>query len=305
MAPDAGFESAGLLGLGNMGAALAQRLLAQGTALHVYDPNHAALARAASLGAVVHGSCQSVADAAAIVIGCVASVSISADVAAQAAAGSAIRCYVEMSTIGPDAARSLDSVMTKKSIGFIDAAISGGAAAAIDGSLAIMVAGRPQPLSEVRSLLGRISERIFVIGDEPGQAQSMKLINNLLAAANMANAFEALVLGVKLGLEPAQMVRVINAGSGRSMALVERRVAAILSRRFDSGPKIALLHKDIGLALEVAGAAGFPLAQAPALTGAATLWQRAVERGMESEDVTALIRLVEDAAGVVVAARPA
>jgi 3-hydroxyisobutyrate dehydrogenase-like beta-hydroxyacid dehydrogenase len=287
-----------------MGSALAQRLLSQAVQLHVYDPNRAAVEVAASLGAAAHASCRSVADTAAILIACVASVPVSADVAAKAAEGAKIRYYVEMSTIGPEAARALDSLMAARSIGFIDAAVSGGAAAAVEGTLAIMVAGQPKSINEVRAVLGRISDRIFVIGNLAGQAQSMKLINNLLAAANMANAFEALVLGVKLGLEPAQMASVINAGSGRSMALADRRVHAILSRRFDSGPKIALLHKDIGLALEVARAAGFPLEAAPSLAGAATLWQRAISKGMGAQDVTALIRIVEDAANVVVAAAP-
>jgi 3-hydroxyisobutyrate dehydrogenase len=293
-------QSIGLLGLGNMGLALARRLLGQGATLHVYDPNRQALDRAQALGAIAHGSCRAVGDTAQILIACVPTVDISADVATQAAAGTAVRYYVEMSTIGPDAATALERLLGTKSIGFIDAAVSGGAEAAIAGTLAIMVAGRPESVSAVRTVLDRISGQVFVIGERAGQAQAMKLVNNLLAAANMANAFEALVLGVKLGLDPATMVTVINAGSGRSMALVERRSRAILSGRFDSGPKIALLHKDIGLALEAAQASGFPLAHAPSLMGAATLWQRAVAQGMAADDVSALIRVVENAAGAVV-----
>jgi 3-hydroxyisobutyrate dehydrogenase len=292
----------GLLGLGNMGFALAQRLLSQGARLHVYDPDQPTMLRAQSLGAIAHSSCRAVADEAGVVLACVPTVEISAAVAAQAATGAAIRHYIEMSTIGPDAARSLQEICDANAIGFIDAAVSGGAASANAGTLAIMVSGRAACLVAVRTVLERISSRIFVIGEQAGQAQSMKLINNLLAAANMANAFEALVLGVKLGLDATTMVQVINAGSGRSMALADRRVNAIMSRRFDSGPKIALLHKDIGLAFDVARAHGFPLAATPSLTGAASLWERAAARGMAEEDVTALIRVVEDASGVVVEA---
>src|ERR1700743_1270874 len=97
-------EPVGLLGLGNMGSALAQRLLSQQTPLHVYDPSPNALQTAVSRGAVAHGSALSVANAVPLVITCVASVEISAQIAVQVAEGSRIRCYLEMSTIGPDAA---------------------------------------------------------------------------------------------------------------------------------------------------------------------------------------------------------
>src|SRR3546814_2897009 len=128
----------------------------------------------------------------------------------------------------------------------------------------------------------------------------MKLINNIVAAANRASAFEALVLGRKLGLDGAEMINVLNAGSARSMALVERRASAILSGQFDSGPRIGLLHKDVQLALDAATEVGLSLKAIPTLDGAAQLWAEAERLGMAGQDVSALIRVVEERAGVTV-----
>lgn len=293
---------AGFIGLGNMGGAIAERLLHQQVELAVFDPDPAAMARAVALGAVAHDSTASVADSAGIVFACLPTAAIAASVASAATGRRAVRHYVEMSTIGPQAAIETAAALARSGVAFVDAAVSGGAAAALAGTLSILTAGDAAAIAAVGEVLGRISRRIFPIGPRPGQAQAMKLINNLLAAANMANSFEALAIGTSFGLAPEIMVDVINASSGRNTGLVDRRVAAILSRRFDSGPRIALLTKDIELAFEQAKNAGFPLEAAPALTGMAELWRRAVAAGMANDDVSALIRVVEQAAGVEVVA---
>lgn len=295
---------AGLIGLGNMGGAIAERWLRQGVDLHVCDLDSAARERARDLGAIVHASPRAVADAVAIVVGCLPTVAAARHVllgGGGIAEGAAVRHYVEMSTIGPGAARDHAEALAKTGRGFVDAAVSGGSAAAIAGTIAIMASGADDALAEAEPLFARLTDRLFVVGAKPGQAQAMKLVNNLLAAANMATSFEALTLGVKMGLDPATMVEVINAGSGRNTGLVDRRVAAILSRRFDSGPKIALLAKDIDLAFGHARDCGFPAEAMPALQGMGRLWRQAVEAGMADDDVSALIQVVERAAGVTVA----
>jgi len=292
---------AGLIGLGNMGGAIAERLLGQGVTLHVCDLDPVALDRARLLGAIVHPTPQAVADTVSTVIGCLPTVPAARHVLLGPdgiVGGAAVRYYAEMSTIGPAAARDHAAAAADKGCHFIDAAVSGGSAAALGGTLAIMASGDPAGMQNVQPLFTRLTDRLFIVGDSPGQAQAMKLVNNLLAAANMATSFEALTFGVSLGLNPAIMVDVINAGSGRNTGLVDRRVAAILSRRFDSGPKIALLAKDIDLAFGEAKACGFPLDAMPALQGMSQLWQRAVDAGMASDDVSALIQIVERAAGV-------
>jgi 3-hydroxyisobutyrate dehydrogenase len=296
---------AGFIGLGNMGGAIAARLLGQGVALHVHDPSPDAAARAFALGATVHPSPRAVGDHADVVFGCLPTVAIANQALHGpdgAAKGSALKVYVEMSTVGPDAAALQASSLARVTIGFVDAAVSGGAAAALSGTLAIMISAPEAQVASVRPLLSKISDRIFVVGERPGQGQTMKLINNLLAAANMANSFEALALGVKLGLEPESMVEVINAGSGKNTGLVDRRVNAILTRGFDSGPKIALLGKDIELALEQARRLAIEPRDLPALFGMASVWAAAMSEGMAGDDVSALMLVIEKRLNVIVEA---
>jgi 3-hydroxyisobutyrate dehydrogenase-like beta-hydroxyacid dehydrogenase len=143
-----------------------------------------------------------------------------------------------------------------------------------------------------------ISSRIFVIGDAPGAAQKMKLVNNLLAAANMATSFEALALGVKLGLPASTIIDVVRASSGQNTGMDAKKVDAILSGRFAGLGAISLLEKDIALAFEAAREAGFPLSELRAFDGMAKLWRAACDQGLAAEDVSALIKVIERAADV-------
>ena len=291
---------AGMIGLGNMGGAIAQRLLEQGVELYVCDLDHHACERVKSLGAIICDTPRSVADHAETVIGCLPTVNAARQVldGDEGVLGGGIKHYIEMSTIGPASASEHAAMSEVKNCAFIDAAVSGGRGAALSGDLVIMLASAPKALTETRPLIETLSSRYFLVGDLPGQAQAMKLVNNLLAAANMATSFEALALGVAMGLAPEKIAEIVNVSSGKNTGMVDRRIDAILSRKFDSGPKIGLLLKDIELAFSHAAKIGFPMGAAPALSGMADLWQRAADADMETQDVSALIQIVEDAANV-------
>jgi 3-hydroxyisobutyrate dehydrogenase len=298
-------ESVGFIGLGNMGAPIAERLVAAGMKVHVHDLDAQAAARLAQLGAIVESSAKAVADAALTVCTCLPSIKASGSAVFGAngvSAGQRIRYYVEMSTVGPHAVRAAEARLAERRIATLDAPVSGGAAGARAGTLAIMIAGSQEVRDAVRPILAAISSRIFEIGDAPGQAQTMKLVNNLLAAANMATSFEALALGTKLGLSPSKIVEVVNASSGRNSGMEDRKTGPILARRFEGLGAIALLEKDIGLAFDMARDAGFPVSALNAFTGMAKLWNAAVAQGMAGEDVTALIKVIERAAGIEVRA---
>lgn len=303
----AGLAKVGFIGLGNMGGAIAERLLRSGAvSLHVFDRDAAVRERLASLGAVAHTSSRAVADAATLVFACLPSVQACRATWFEeggVVGGQAVRCCVEMSTIGPAAMREIASRLETGGLAVLDAPVSGGAAGALKGTLAIMVSGTAAAREAAAPVLAALSPKVFTISDRAGDAQTMKLVNNLLAAANMATSFEALVMGVKLGLKPETIVEVVNAGSGRNTGMDDRKTGAILSRRFEGLGKIALLEKDIGLAFEVAREAGFPLDAAPAFAGMARLWERAVEQGMAGEDVSALVKVVERQASVEVRGR--
>ena len=292
---------AGLIGLGNMGGAIAERLVDRGVELHVHDLDAAAAERLGARGARMHPSARSVADAAEIVCTCLPTVEASRAVVLGddgLGRGRRIRWFVEMSTVGAAAVSAFAEHLAHRRVGTLDAPVSGGASGARGGSLTIMTAGPPEVREAVAPLLAFLASRVFVIGDAPGAAQTMKLVNNVLAAANIANAFEAVVLGVKLGLPPATIVEVIGASSGGNAAMVMKKLTTALARRFTGGGKIAVLDKDVSLALAEARQAGLPLSAMSGLVGAAKDWQAAVSEGMAQDDTSALIRFIEKAAGV-------
>ena len=101
--------------------------------------------------------------------------------------------------------------------------------------------------------------KVFYLGEKPGLGQMMKLANNLLSATAMAISCEAMVMGVKAGLDPRVMVDVINAGSGRNSATQEKFPRSILPRTFDYGFATGLMYKDVKLCLEEAQALGVPM----------------------------------------------
>lgn len=298
-------DNVGLVGLGNMGGAIADRLLARGVRLHVCDLDPSAVDRVASAGAIGHQSVGALAKQVSILMACLPTVPAAASIAAEMRADAAVTCYVEMSTIGPQAAQDEAHKLDRNGIGFVDAPVSGGAEAARQGMLSIMVASGDAELNDVLPILKCLSDKIFRVDSVPGKGQAMKLVNNFLAAANMATSFEALALGVKFGLEPAMMANILRQSSGNNTGLIERRINPILARRFDSGPKLALLQKDVALAVDCAREYGIAIDSLPALAGTAELWAQSGREDMAGEDVCTLIRLVERALDVEVSAKTA
>jgi 3-hydroxyisobutyrate dehydrogenase-like beta-hydroxyacid dehydrogenase len=164
----------------------------------------------------------------------------------------------------------------------------------VKGTLAVMVAC-PKPLyAELEPMLRHIG-KVFFIGERPGMGQTMKLANNLLSATATAATAEALVFGVKAGLDPAVMCDVINAGSGRNTASQDKFPNQVLTRKFNHGFATGLMYKDVRLCLEEAEAAGVPM---PVSTGVRAIWARANDELGAGSDLTALVQLLERAAGV-------
>jgi 3-hydroxyisobutyrate dehydrogenase-like beta-hydroxyacid dehydrogenase len=290
----------GFLGLGQMGAAIAERLMDAGARLHVFDPNPVAMAPFVLLGAVDHGTPRGVADAASIVFACLPNAATSHAVAAEVAHGKALRVYVEMSTIGSRAMQAIADSLRARDITLIDCPISGGPKGARAGTLSVIAAGPEAALAQVRPWLERIGSAVFVMGETPGQAQLMKLVNNLISAANLATAFEALVLGAKGGLDPDLMVQVINVSTGRNSATLDKVPRAVLPGTFDYGAKLSTMYKDVAQGLDEAHALGVPMWTHETV---AQLWRLGVQQGMGDQDFTSLIKLMEGWAGVEVRSR--
>lgn len=168
------------------------------------------------------------------------------------------------------------------------------------GTLALMVSGSRTEFDIVDPVLQILGRTVFV-GESPGAAQTMKLVNNMLAATALAATAEAMVMGVRAGLDPAVMIDVLNASSGGTHASRDKFPRAVLPRTFDYGFATGLMVKDIRLYLEEAHILGVPT---EIVDGIARCWETTVaEEGAES-DFTSVVKPIERAAGVTVAARP-
>jgi 3-hydroxyisobutyrate dehydrogenase-like beta-hydroxyacid dehydrogenase len=290
----------GFLGLGQMGAAIAERLEAADVRLHVFDPNPVAVAPFVLRGAVDEASAAAVAAAAPIVFACLPNGSVSEQVAAEIAASPTLRIYVEMSTIGSAGMARIAERLAARGIALVDCPISGGPKGARAGTLSVIAAGPVSARDEIRPWLQRIGKNVFEVGDRPGQAQLMKLVNNLISAANMATAFEALVLGAKGGLDPDLMLNVINVSTGRNSATLDKVPKAVLPGTFDYGAKVTTMVKDIVLGLKEAESLGVPMWVHETV---AQLWRFGLTQGIGDADITALIRILEGWAGAEVRSR--
>lgn len=290
-------ELTGFIGVGVMGGPMSRRLLKAGYPLIIHDVNPAAVKPLAKLGARVARSPREVANAARTVFTSVPSPQILLDVALGTSGvirGSKVKTFVDLSTSGLSAEKQVAQGLAKRGITLVDAPVSGGATGAAKGTLAVMVAGKSPAIAGVRDALG-VFGKVFVVGNTPGQAQMMKLLNNLLSQVALVASLEAFVAGAKAGLDPDMMAAVINAGSGRNTATEDKIPRCVLTRKFDFGFPIASACKDIGLAIEACQALGQPM-----LVGSAArqLWQFAYNQGGGKRDMTALVTYLEPWAGV-------
>jgi 3-hydroxyisobutyrate dehydrogenase-like beta-hydroxyacid dehydrogenase len=210
--------------------------------------------------------------------------------------GRRVRRFVDLSTVGSHMAVRINDLLAKHDIVQLDSPVSGGVGGAEKGTLAVMVSGPTADFEAVKAALEAIG-KVFFIGTKPGSAQTMKLANNLLSATAVVATSEAVVLGVKSGLDASVMIDVINAGSGMNTASRDKFPRSILPRTFDFGFATGLMVKDVRLCLEEAKALGMSMEVAEAV---GRLWEVVIrDMGAES-DFTAAIQPIEKAAGVVV-----
>ena len=293
----------GFLGLGQMGAPMAERLLDKGIQLHVHDPRPEAMLPFAARGAVAHATPRGVADRAAIIFACLPSGEVSEAAALGADGvvhGSAIRIHAEMSTIGSACVQRIEAGLAGRGIALVDAPITGGPPGARAGTLAMMAAGAPAAVEELTPLLLRIGRVIYPVGDRPGQAQVMKLVNNVLVATHIVTTLEAFAMGAKAGLDPAMIADLVNAGTGRSYVSTDV-MDQVLSGRFAFGATVSVLDKDIALGVQTASELGVPMWT---IEQAARVWRFAASHGQAGEDMTALAKLIEGWAGTEIRSRP-
>ena len=289
----------GFIGLGNMGQPMARRLIAAGHKLIVFDTRNDAVAPLVALGAQVASSPADVADRVETVMASLPSLQISEKVALGEGGviqGKRIKRFIDLSTTGATVAARIAEVLAKKNIVQIDCPVSGGVGGATKGTLAVMVSGPKAEIDLVKDVLA-VFGKVFVIGEKPGMAQTMKLANNFLSATAMAATSEAVAMGVKAGLDPAVMIDVINAGSGRTTASDGKFPQAILPRTFNYGFATALMLKDVRLCVEQAKSLDVPNS---VMSAVLDQWETTNKEFGGDSDFTAIVKMVEQRAGVIV-----
>jgi 3-hydroxyisobutyrate dehydrogenase-like beta-hydroxyacid dehydrogenase len=280
-----------------MGGPMAGRLLDAGYRLMICDNDERAMAPLIARGAQRATSPAALASAVETIL-----VSLPTPAVVQTVAlgedgvvsGTKVKTFVDLSTSGPRTAIVVAEGLRAKGITGVDAPVSGGISGAEKGTLAVMVACPPDLAARLRPIL-EVLGKFFFIGERPGMGQTMKLANNLLSATALAISSEAIVMGVKAGLDPKVMIDVINAGSGRNSATQDKFPKAILPRTFDFGFATGLLYKDVMLCLEQAEALGVPM-----LVGNAVRQLLAITKARQGfdSDFTTMVKCVEEWAGV-------
>jgi len=276
-----------------MGSPMAARLLAAGHRLSVFDPDPAAVSALAAKGARAATSASDAASGAAVVMVSLPSPAVARTVAAEVAAVPGVAIFVDLSTTGPAASQDIGRKLATAGITMVDAPVSGGVKGAAAGTLTLMVSGEAVAVARARPLLESLG-RVIVVGDKPGLGQTLKLANNLMSAASLAIASEAMAMGVKAGLDPAVMLEVINASSGRNSATQDKIPKHVLNRKFDFGFANALSFKDVRLCLDEAEALGVPMVVGAAVRQMLSITQQSY--GPDA-DCTEMIKVLENWAG--------
>jgi putative dehydrogenase len=290
----------GVIGAGAMGMGVVRSLIRHGVPAFTRDIRPEADREAAALGARPCASPAELAREASVAIVLVVDDTQVEDVLFGAhGAAPAFRAgsvVVVSSTLDPVYVAALEPRLAAHGVELVDAPVSGGPAKASAGTMTMMVAGSSSARARCAPVFGKIAGRVFEVGDRPGQAATFKIVNNLLAAVNLAAGAEALALAKKAGIDPRAALDVINASSGASWIVADRMPRALTG---DKAVHAAtrILAKDVGIAASLGDRmhADVPFARA-----ALQAFEDAVDSGLGDEDDAAMLQLFAKRAGVTI-----
>src|SRR6202035_3699404 len=193
---------------------------------------------------------------------------------------------IDLSTTGAAMAKRIFDLLEARNIVQIDSPVSGGVTGAAKGTLAVMVSGPRAEVAHVEPALS-VFGKLFFISERPGAGQTMKLCNNFLSATAMTATSEAMVLGVKAGLDPRIMLDVINHGTGRNTATEDKFGRVVLPRKFNLGFTTGLMTKDLTLCQSEGAALGVPM---QVLEAVLELFKLACKENGLDADLTTIIQ---------------
>jgi len=199
----------------------------------------------------------------------------------------------DMSTISPDATRTIAELLAAKGIKMVDAPVSGGSEGAKHGTLSIMVGGDPQDVGKVMPVLACLGTKIIHVGPI-GAGQLTKAINQTIIAGVYLSVAEGMALGLKAGLDMEKVVEAIKEGAAASWVLTNRS-RNMINNSYPLGFRVRLHQKDLGIALETAKKLGVILPVAALMDQIET---GLVTRGYGDEDVSAVARSIREQSGI-------
>lgn len=274
------------IGLGNMGLPMARRLLEHGHELVLYSRTRTRTAPLEESGAVAKDSpSEAVASVEAVCL-CLPGPREVREVAeALLPALPAGATIVDFSTVDPGTCRHVDSLARQRGARYLDAPVSGGVRGATAGTLAVMASGDKEAFERVSELFAAVGKRVEYLG-EVGVASCVKLINQLLVAANLAAAAEAAWLATRAGLDLRQVYSILSASAGRSQMLTYLLEEHLLTNDFSPGFSLRLLCKDLDLVMGMARDLHAPVLMT---SQARSLYDLAAALGLEEMDMSAVM----------------
>ncbi|WP_316176433.1 MULTISPECIES: NAD(P)-dependent oxidoreductase [unclassified Bradyrhizobium] len=281
----------GIIGLGKMGRGMALTLNGAGFAVTGYDALAATRAALAAEGIAIADGIGGVIAAADIVILSLPTAGIVADVVegaggilAQARPGVVI---VDTSTSHPETSRRLAALLKARGMGFVDAPVSGGPKGAASGTMTMVIGADDADLARVMPVLDRMSAKRVHVGGV-GAGNVAKIVNNLLCAAHLLTAAEALRIADAAGVDAERLLEGLNAGSGRSGVTLVNVPNWILNGAFDSGFTMQLMRKDVRLAAQLIGELGLSL---PMAADTARIWADSAASIADTDDFNRIVEL--------------
>ena len=272
----------GVVGVGAMGMGVARALIAKGFTVCVRDVVAAREEQAIAAGAErISGDVDVL-------------VSLVVDAAETRAVleehGGRAPAFRMCSTIAPRDAERFASALQACGVEMLDAPISGGPSRAHAGTLSMMAAGSDAAFERCEPVIGAIAAKCFRMGAIPGDGSRMKVVNNMMAASNIAAACEAMAMAARLGIDLERAMAVVNASSGASWMFADRMPRALAG---DYAPSAAarVLLKDVGLFVDVARSFGL---SAPMAEQAQAIFRDACDRGFAEEDDAAVLKRYAD-----------
>jgi 3-hydroxyisobutyrate dehydrogenase len=299
MTPPDPLPRIGFIGLGVMGRPMASHMAAAGYPMHLFDvaPGVAEALAASLPNARAAASPAALAKASDIVItmvpdGEVVQGLVSGDqgLLKGFAPGALL---LDTSSSQPWLTEQTAALLAERGVAMVDAPVSGAEWGAKAAELVFMVGGVQGDLERVRPLLEKMGKAIFHVG-ALGAGHAMKCLNNLITSVNLLAVSEGLAMGKRYGLDPVAMVDVLNVSTGMSWVSQTHIKQRVISRSFDDPFKLALMLKDIGIAMELGRSTGTP---APLSALTQQLWRAAAEGAAPDASVSELVRWVERASG--------